>query len=79
MLKKTFVVSRNVGAKFIAENNAGFICNTDDLHEFTECLTNILMLPRQSLLEMGQRARENFLTMTSAEDFEKKFFEIARL
>lgn len=67
MLGKPCIISENVGARYIVENEAGFIVKTGDSDALCRCLSKVIFMNKEKLFEMGKRARKNY-EKTSTED-----------
>ena len=76
MLAKTFVITKNVGTKYLARDNAGFILDRFDIESIKECIQNILSMSKKTLAEKGAAARKNYLATSSREIFKKNFYSI---
>lgn len=72
MLKKPTVISKNVGATYILENNAGFICETGNVKALKETLEDIIA-NKFDLSSMGERAHQNYLNTSTKEIYVKNF------
>ena len=66
MLGKPCIISENVGAKYIVENNGGFIIKTSNINDLYKCILQILSTPKDELIKMGKIANINY-KMTSTE------------
>ena len=76
MLAKTFVITKNVGTKYLAKDNAGFVLDRFDIESIKECIQNILSMPKKALVAKGTTARKNYLATSTREIFKKNFYSI---
>ncbi len=76
MLGKVIVVSENVGAKQMVEDEkSGFVVKTGDAVDLVRVIRRILN-KRSQLSEMGRCAREKYLQYGTEEHFNRRFLEL---
>lgn len=75
MLAKPLIVTENVGAKYLVNNDTGWIVKTESISDLKECIEKILD-NNYDLNKMGKHARELYLKTSTEEIYEKNLLNI---
>lgn len=75
MMGKPLIVSENVGAKYMVDENTGWIVKTNSPGELRKVFENIIDNPQQ-LLRMGKNARTKYLETSTIEIYEKNIMKM---
>ena len=75
MMGRPVIVSENVGAKYMVNENTGWIVKTGDVESLKNCIENILNNP-ECLPKMGLAAREMYLNTSTPEIYKEKLEKI---
>ena len=75
MMGKPIIVSENVGAKYIINNNCGWIIRNENILELKNVLIDIIENPRK-LERMGNMARKNYLNTSTIDIYEKNIVNL---
>ena len=76
MLAKTFVITKNVGTKYLAKNNAAFVLDRFDIESIEDCIKSIIAMQKKELAAMGAMARKNYLATSTREIFKNNICSI---
>lgn len=75
MLGKPVVITENVGAKYMVNENTGWVVKTGNVESLHNCIEDIISNP-ECLYEKGKAAREMYLKTSTLEIYEKNLLKI---
>ena len=77
MMGKAIIVSENVGAKYIVDNDCGWIVKTGSVSELVKVFEEIIENP-QSLVALGKNARRNYEKTSTMEIYEQNIITMIK-
>lgn len=75
MMAKPVIISQNVGAAYMVEQNSGWMVKTNDADDLKEILKQIIEEPK-CLNKMGKMARKSYLDTSTDSVYEKNLMDI---
>ena len=75
MLGKPVVITENVGAKYMVNENTGWIVKTGNVESLRNCIEDIIAHP-ECLHEKGKAAREMYLKTSTLQIYEQNLLKI---
>ncbi|MBP3546563.1 MAG: glycoside hydrolase family 99-like domain-containing protein [Alphaproteobacteria bacterium] len=75
MLGKPCIISENIGAKYMINENTGWICETGNIEALSSLMKDIIS-DKYNLTEMGNSARQKYIETSTPDVYEQNLNEL---